>query len=70
MTPLKSTRIADRRKPSQQDVATAVGINQGFYSRLENGDTRVSAEIAEKLADYFRVDVDQIFTPTEYAMSA
>lgn len=66
-TPLKTARLSDPRTPSQLDVARAVGVNQGFYSRLENGETKVAADTAHDLAAYFGLQVADLFTPTQYS---
>lgn len=66
-TSLKRTRLADTRRPSQDDVAQAMGITQPFYLRVEQGERAVSAELAEGLADYFGVPVNSIFRATRYS---
>ena len=66
ITPLKRVRQADGRKLSQSDVARAMGIDPTFYLRLEQGDRAASAELAQAIAEFFCVEVSEIFTPARY----
>ena len=57
-TPLKRLRVA--RGLTTSVVAEAIGINQGQYSRIENG-ARTTAETAQKIVDYFGRDaIDEV----------
>ena len=66
-TPLRIFRKRDPRKPSQAEVAAAADVEASFYSRLETGDSHASAEVAQRIADYFGVPVTDIFKPSRYA---
>lgn len=49
-------------------VAQAIGINQGQYSRIENG-ARTSAETAQLIVDFFgrdAIDEIRILYPERY----
>lgn len=48
---------------SRKQLAEAVGVNFQTIGYLERGDYNASLELAFKLADYFEVRVDQIFSP-------
>lgn len=50
-TPLR--RIREKRGLTQKEVATGNGIDPGQYSRIENGNERVTAVNAEKLSKFF-----------------
>jgi transcriptional regulator with XRE-family HTH domain len=49
MTPLKRIRL--ERGAKQTDLAEKIGIDQGYLSRIENGDVRPSPEVAARIAD-------------------
>ncbi len=68
-TLLAKIRATDPRRPSQSDVATAIGTSQSYYSKLERGDVRVPTDLAPLLAAYFqqRISVIQILYPEQYA---
>jgi transcriptional regulator with XRE-family HTH domain len=57
-TTIKELREAQGVK--QADIAEAIGISRSHFSRLERGRSRPSAEVLEKLADYFGVATDDI----------
>lgn len=62
-------RARQKRGLRQRDVANAVDIDQGYYSRIENG-AAVSPEIAERVAKFFGHEVTemQILYPERYAL--
>ncbi len=51
---------------SRKDLADAVGVNFQTIGYLERGDYNASLELAFKLADYFGLRVDQIFSPRPF----
>ena len=57
-TPLKRAR--ESLGLTTYDVARAVGIAQSHYSRVENGQTGASPELAEKLRTYFNGAVSEM----------
>ncbi len=69
-TPLKQVRISLGH--TQEAVASAVGIKQPFYSRIENGEGTPSPETAAKIARYFghRISELQILFPERYMTDA
>lgn len=46
---------------TQQQVASQVGITQEHYSYMENNKRLPSLVVAIRLADYFRVALDDLF---------
>jgi transcriptional regulator with XRE-family HTH domain len=45
----------------QEDVAAEIGVSRGYYGHLEAGDLEyVPKEIADKLAAFYRVPVDDL----------
>ena len=57
-TPLKRAR--ESLGITTYDVARAVGIAQSHYSRVENGQTGASPELAEKLTEFFKGSVSEL----------
>lgn len=65
-TPLKVAR--ERAKQSQAEVAKAVGIDQGNYCRIENGQQVPSPEMARRISAHFggRIEPMEIIDPKYY----
>lgn len=55
-----------KRNESTYEVASAAGISQSHYFRVENGETGASPEMACRLATYFGLLVTDLFTPLRY----
>ena len=49
------------RNMTQQQLADALGINQGMLSRWESGSTAPSLKFRRLIADYFKMSVGEIF---------
>lgn len=65
MTSEVKNRLHDLRsieKISQQDLANAIGVSRKTISTIETGRFTPSVVIALKLADFFKVSVEDIFT--------
>lgn len=47
---------------SQTKAASALGVSQGFWSLIENGERqkKMSLELAQKISDVFDVSIDEI----------
>ena len=45
---------------NQQSIATFLGVDQSFISKIEKGERAVSAEMLEKLATLFGVNASSI----------
>ena len=60
---LKSLR--EDRDLHQKDVASYLGVSRSAYSNYENGSREPGIEILKKLADFFRVSMDELlgYTP-------
>ncbi len=54
------------RGVSRRDLADAVGVNPQTIGYLERGDYKPSLELALKIAAYFDVPVDLIFSLTPF----
>lgn len=44
----------------QKEVANAVGVHPSNYSKMEKGERDVSIEVADKLARFFGVTLDEL----------
>ena len=61
-------RIHDLREDhdlTQQQVADAIGITQRKYSYVETGQQQLTADILNKLADFYDVSIDYILRQTQ-----
>lgn len=54
------------RGVSRRDLAEAVGVNNQTIGYLERGDYKPSLELAMKIAAYFGVPVEMIFSFTPF----
>lgn len=70
MTPLRSIR--SRRGLSLATVASAVGTDIGNLSRIETNVQRPSLELAEKLAQFFNGEINemQLLYPERFDVAA
>ena len=50
--------LRDERKPTQKEIANAVGITEVSYQRYEYGTVRPSLDTLIALADFFDVSLD------------
>jgi len=44
----------------QKEVANAVGVHPSNYSKMEKGERDISIEVADKLAKYFGLTLDEL----------
>ncbi len=51
---------------SRQQLADAVGVNFQTIGYLERGDYNASLELAFKLADYFGLTMEMVFSPRPF----
>ena len=51
---------------SRRELADAVGVNNQTIGYLERGDYKPSLELALKIAGFFRVNVEMIFSLTRF----
>lgn len=49
----------------QKEVANAVGVHPSNYSKMEKGERDVSIEVADKLAKYFGITLDELVHMTD-----
>lgn len=56
---LKQIRIS--KNISIRDMAKSLGVSKSMYSYIENGDKRLSYDIAVKISSFFDMSPDQIF---------
>lgn len=53
--------IRDNKRMSQQTIADAAGVYQGYYSMIERGERRPSVETAKKIAEALDFDWTRFF---------
>ncbi|ENU23517.1 hypothetical protein F993_01670 [Acinetobacter proteolyticus] len=70
MTPLR--RIREIHKYSLAEVAAAVSSDAGNLSRIESGAQRPSLDLAEKLAQFFNGEINemQLLYPERFDVAA
>lgn len=51
---------------SRKELADAVGVNFQTIGYLERGDYNASLELAFKIADYFELPIDMVFSPRPF----
>ncbi|MDB5584963.1 MAG: hypothetical protein JWR80_10139 [Bradyrhizobium sp.] len=52
---------------TQEDLAAAAGIDRSYVSEIENERFSVSADLVEKLAEVFGVEIFEMFHPATAA---
>ncbi len=58
---LKIKELRKQKSYSQEQLANLASINKSYISLIENGKTKVSLEIMNKLAKAFEIEIDQLF---------
>jgi len=61
MTNMRGWMVTARGSRSQWDIARAVGINQSYYSMIENGKRRPGALVAMRLGRVLKIDWRRFF---------
>lgn len=64
---MKLKELRKKRKLNQQSVADVLNCSQAVYSRYENGDREPPLEALIRLADFYKVSLDELVgrTPME-----
>jgi transcriptional regulator with XRE-family HTH domain len=58
---LKIKELRKQKRYSQEQLANLASINKSYISKIENGKTKVSLEIMNKLAIAFEIEIDKLF---------
>ena len=58
--------LRTERGLSRKELADAVGVNFQTIGYLERGDYNASLELAFKLADYFEIPMEAMFSPRPF----
>ena len=53
-------RVREEKKYSQTKVANEMGISRTHYCNIENGNRDITKEYLKRLADFFKVDYDDL----------
>lgn len=51
---------------TQEDMADALGISSSGYSKMERGETRISIDRLQKIADILEMDIYELIPPKEH----
>jgi len=64
---LKQARLV--REKTQRDMAEMLGVYVDTYRKLENDPGLVTINQAKKIADYLKMNIDDIFLPENSTLS-
>ena len=63
----KTTKLADKlyllraeRRLQSKDVAAVIGVEPPMYSRIEKGERNIKQDQLQKLADFYKIDVEEL----------
>lgn len=56
---LKAIRLANA--VTQKQISAAIGISASYYCQIENGSRRLSLRLAQAIARFFHVTLDELF---------
>lgn len=65
MTGQKLRLVREFRNYSQEYIASKLGITQNSYSRIENNQTKITAERLKQLAEVLNVPLTELLSDTE-----
>ena len=60
--------IREFKNYSQEHIAGKLGISQNAYSRIENNQTKITAERLQQLADILHVPPEELLSDTDPVM--
>lgn len=66
MSSLRKARLSNCL--SIVESAELIGIPAGYLSQIENGKRQVSSERASRIAAVYKVEKEEIFLPSRYAV--
>ncbi len=52
--------LREKKGLLQKEVANAVGVHPSNYSKMEKGERDVSIEVANKIASFFGITIDEL----------
>lgn len=61
MPQARLAKLRIERDLTQMDVAKTLGITRAFYGMIETGDRNPSLKLAQKIADFFGLSIEEIF---------
>lgn len=62
---LKLKELRKKHNYSQLDVADLLNIEQNTYSRLESGKTKIDIERLQKIADLYKIPIDEFLSTSK-----
>lgn len=54
-----------KRHLTQAQVADALGVSLNYYQRIEYGERNPSPELAKKMAGFFHVPLERLYTAAD-----
>ncbi|MDU4952943.1 MAG: XRE family transcriptional regulator [Clostridium cadaveris] len=58
----KLKKIREEKNITQEEIASLLGYrHKSGYSKLENGDRKISVEQAKVISDFFNMSIEDIF---------
>jgi transcriptional regulator with XRE-family HTH domain len=57
-------RLRKVREKKASDVAKFVGIGEAAYTKYERGESKITIDLVQKLAEYYKIDPFQLLTPS------
>jgi transcriptional regulator with XRE-family HTH domain len=54
--------VREKKKLSQIDFAKKLGVSQGFLSKIENGESQITMELAKKLHKEYKVPANKLLS--------
>lgn len=59
-------KIREEKNITQEEIAAMLGYkHKSGYSKLENGDRKISVEQAKVISDFFNMSIEDIFFDTK-----
>src|ERR1700676_1046383 len=57
-------RIRKIREKKASDVAKFAGLGEAAYTKYERGESKITIELVQKVAEFYKIDPLQLLTPT------
>jgi transcriptional regulator with XRE-family HTH domain len=57
-------RLRKIREKKAYDIAKYVGIGEAAYTKYERGESKITIDLVQKVAEFYKIDPLQLLTPT------
>lgn len=65
MLGVRIKQIRRMKGASQKELADVLGCSEAQISHIENGNRKISMDMVERLADFFKISYDSFFVKNE-----